>query len=239
MVSNRRVVIKLSGEALGGDSDNTIDKATLELTVRAIKNVLKSGVSILIVVGAGNICRGEALTKNDVTIDRECADYMGMLGTVINAIALENALNKEGVPSKAFSSLGALSFVDEYSPTKAIEYLDKGYIVIAGGGLGKPFYSTDTASVQRAIDIHAQAILMAKNGVDGIYDDDPRLNKNAKLYKEITPQELVDKKLKVMDLSAAKLLNEHDIIVYVFNNNNLDNFTLVSEGKNIGTIIRR
>ncbi len=238
MKTPRRIVIKLSGESLSASSSDIIDKKTLEGTVSVIKQVLKENVAPLIVIGAGNICRGELIASSD-TIDRVTADHMGMLGTVINAIALENALKREGIKAKAFSSVAIEAFLETYEVNKVKKYLDEGYVVISGGGLGKPFYSTDTSSVLKAIDIGASLILMAKNGVEGVYDKDPRTNEDAKLIKEITPQEIVDKKLKVMDLSAAEILCKHDINVRVFNNHDLENFTRVLRGLDIGTTIRR
>ena len=184
------------------------------------------------------VCRGEMIARADF-LDRVSADYMGMLGTIINAIAIENALNRNGIKAKALSSIEIPTFVEKFDADVANKLLDDGYVVVSGGGLGKPFYSTDTAAVMRASEVNADAILMAKNGVDGIYDADPKINPNAKFFKEITPKEIIDLKLKVMDLSAAELLLDKFIDVLVFNNNDLKNFERVVKGENIGTKIKR
>ncbi len=237
-MSYHRVVVKLSGEALSGSSNSVIDKETLIGTVEAIRSIINCGAKVLIVVGAGNICRGEMIARADF-LDRVSADYMGMLGTIINAIAIENALNRNGIKAKALSSIEIPTFVEKFDADVANKLLDDGYVVVSGGGLGKPFYSTDTAAVMRASEVNADAILMAKNGVDGIYDADPKINPNAKFFKEITPKEIIDLKLKVMDLSAAELLLDKFIDVLVFNNNDLKNFERVVKGENIGTKIKR
>lgn len=233
-----RILIKLSGEALSGNSKSGIidDKALLS-TAKAIKKVADLGTQISIVIGAGNICRGALIEK--IGINRVTGDYMGMLGTTINCFALSEALNNLGLKTIVLSAVKIETFCEKYSPKLALKYLKKGYIVLFAAGTGKPYFTTDTCATLRAIEIKAHAILMAKNGVDGIYSDDPRKNKKAKMYKEITCSEILKKKLQVMDLTAVKMLKNSFVDVCVFNMSKPENFVKVTKGENVGTIIKR
>lgn len=232
----RRVLIKLSGEALSGDGKNgIIDSKALLSNANAIAELIKQNVEVSIVIGAGNICRGSIVQNSGV--DRVTGDKMGMLGTVINSFALMNAFISLGYKAVVLSAVKMEEFAETYSPELADKYLKEGYVVVFGGGTGKPFFTTDTCATLRAIEIHANAILMAKNGVDGIYDDDPRFNKNAKMYKSIKCSDIINNDLKVMDLTAVKMLIDKDIDVRVFNMNDSSNFRKIIQGEDIGTTI--
>ena len=233
----RRILVKLSGEALSGDKSGILDSEALLNTCKSIKAIYDEGVQVTIVVGAGNICRGGLIEKTG--FDRVTGDYMGMLGTVINSFAIKETLNKVGVKAVVLSAVKMEQFTETYSPELADEYLNKGYVCVFGGGTGKPFFTTDTCATLRAIETKCDAILIAKNGVDGIYSDDPRYNKDAKLYKEITCSQIISQKLKVMDLTAVEMLVDKDIDVCVFNAQNPDNFAKVARGENVGTIVKK
>ena len=195
------------------------------------------GVEVSIVIGAGNICRGSLVEKTGM--DRVTGDYMGMLGTVINSFAMMDALKRLGKNAVVLSAVEMERFTPTYTPELADKLLKEKTIVIFGGGTGKPFFSTDTCATLRAIETKANAILIAKNGVDGIYDDDPRINKNAKMFTSIKCSEILERKLKVMDLTAVEMLVDKDIDVRVFNMQNSSNFEKVARGENIGTTIMK
>ncbi len=232
----RRVLIKLSGEALSGDGKNgIIDSKALLSNASAISELLKQNVEVSIVIGAGNICRGSIVQNSG--IDRITGDKMGMLGTIINSFALMNAFISLGYKAIVLSAVKMEDFAETYSPDLADKYLKEGYVVIFGGGTGKPFFTTDTCATLRAIEINANAILMAKNGVDGIYNDDPRFNEDAKMYKSIRCSDIINNNLKVMDLTAVKMLIDKDIDVRVFNMNDSNNFKKIIQGEDIGTTI--
>lgn len=232
----QRVLIKLSGEALSGNKESgIIDNKALFSTANAIANIVKLGVEVSIVIGAGNIARGSIFEKSG--IDRISADKMGMLGTVINSLALEDALKKLGIDTVVLSAVSMPSFMETYSSELADKYLSMKKVVIFAGGTGKPFFTTDTCATLRAIETNSEAIFMAKNGVDGIYNDDPKTNKNAKMYKTISCSEIIRNNLKVMDISAVELLKDQDINVCVFNMSNSENFLKVINGEDIGTTI--
>lgn len=234
-----RVLVKLSGEALSGDGTNGIlDSKALFSTANAIADIAKLGVQVCIVIGAGNICRGSLVNQNK-GIDRVTGDYMGMLGTVINSFAMMDALKSCGVKAITLSAVSMEQFTETYSKELADKYLNEGYVVVFGGGTGKPFFTTDTCATLRAIEVSANAILMAKNGVDGIYNDDPRQNKDAKMYKSIKCSEIIKENLKVMDLSAVEMLVDKDIDVRVFNMNDVNNFKRIVAGEDIGTTIMK
>lgn len=233
----QRILVKLSGEALSGDSTSIIDSEALLSTAEAIKRIADMGVEVSIVIGAGNICRGSLVEKTGM--DRVTGDYMGMLGTVINSFAMMDALKRLGKKAVVLSAVEMERFTPTYTPELADKLLKEKTIVIFGGGTGKPFFSTDTCATLRAIEIKANAILIAKNGVDGIYDDDPRINKNAKMFDKIKCSEILKRQLKVMDLSAVEMLVDKDIDVRVFNMQNSSNFEKVARGENIGTTIMK
>ena len=233
----QRILVKLSGEALSGESTSIIDSEALLSTAKEMAKLADMGAEVSIVIGAGNICRGSLVEKTGM--DRVTGDQMGMLGTVINSLAMKDALIRLGKKAVVLSAVEMERFTPTYTPELADKYLKEKYIVIFGGGTGKPFFSTDTCATLRAIEINANAILMAKNGVDGIYDDDPRYNKNAKLFTSIKCSEILERKLKVMDLTAVEMLVDKDIDVRVFNMQNSANFEKVVRGENVGTTIMK
>lgn len=232
-----RILLKLSGEALsGGHKDGILDSEALLKTAEAIKAIVEAGSEVSVVIGAGNIARGSLVEKTG--IDRVSGDYMGMLGTVINCIALKETLIAIGQKAVVLSAVD-VTFVETYTPELAEKYLKEKYVVLFGAGTGKPFFTTDTCASLRAIEINADAILIAKNGVDGIYSDNPLTNKDAYMFKEIKCSEMIERNLKVMDLSAVELLKDKDIDVRVFNANNTENYAKVARGEDIGTTIKK
>lgn len=233
-----RILVKLSGEAMAGAGKNGIldDKALLN-TAKAIKLIVELGAQVSVVIGAGNICRGALIEKTG--IDRVTGDYMGMLGTTINCFALSEVLKNLGLKAVVLSAIKIESFCEKYSPKLADKYLKKGYVTLFAAGTGKPYFTTDTCATLRAIETKADAILVAKNGVDGVYDDDPRTNKKAKMFKEITCSEIIKRNLKVMDLTAIEMLKNQDIDVRVFNMAKPENFIKVTKGENVGTVVKK
>ena len=232
----RRILIKLSGEALASNGESgIIDHEALLNVAKVIKNIHDEGTQISIVIGAGNVCRGALVEK--VGIDRVTGDKMGMLGTIINSFAMMDALKRFGLNAVVLSAVEMERFTETFSPELADKYLNSNTVVVFGGGLGKPYFSTDTCATTRAIEIKADAILIAKNNVDGVFDDDPRFNKNATMFKRIKCSEIISRDLKVMDLTAIEMLKDKDIDVRVFNMKDPDNFTRVVRGEDIGTTI--
>lgn len=236
----QRVLIKISGEALrsGRKDDRILDASKLKETAEEIKQIYDThpGIMIAVVVGAGNIWRG--VFAEEIGIERATADYMGMLGTIINAMALQSALHDAGVSSRVMSSIEVPSVAERYIRKRALRHLEKGRLVIFAGGTGNPYFTTDTTAALRAMEINANAILMAKNGVDGVYTSDPRIDKNARIIKELTFKELIDKNLKVMDQTAASLIQNSDIEIRVFAMQK-GNMLKVLSGDDIGTTIRK
>lgn len=234
----KRVVIKVSGEALGDDKDKTIlDKTKLASVASAIRKVHEMGVEVAVVVGAGNIWRGRL--AESVGIDHSTGDYMGMLGTIINALALQSAFEEKGLDTRVMSAIDVPQVCEPYIRRKAIHHLELGRLVIFAGGTGNPFFTTDTTATLRALDIGAEAIIMGKNGVDGVFDCDPRTHKEAKLLKKLTYLEVIEKKLAVMDLTAVAMLSESEIAINVFNMDNPDALLDVIVGKDVGSVIRK
>ena len=235
----KRVLLKLSGEALGEkDSSNIIDVESLKAICARIKALHDEGLEVAIVIGAGNIWRGKVAEK--IGIDRIPADYMGMLGTVINAVAMSSALNKIGVPSVVYSAIPEIKEVTfAYDADKVKSDLSQGKICFLAGGTGKPFFTTDTAATLRAIETDCDAILMAKNGVKGVYDKDPTIHADAKFYPEITYQEMKEKNLQIMDQTAIDLIEKTNIQILVFSMQNLENFQRAARGENVGTICKK
>ena len=231
----KRVLIKLSGEALKQDkTDNIFDTDYIKEVAKMIKSLTDHKIEVAVVIGAGNIYRGKI--AEETGIDRVPADYMGMFGTVINALMMASLLDKMGVKSKVFSALnGVEDIVLKYEENAAKTALNDGNIVFLAGGTGKPFFTTDTASTMRAIELNCDAILMGKNGVLGVYDSDPRINKDAKLFKDITYNEILKLGLTVMDDSAVELIKNTDIEIRVFSMNDLGNFLRAASGEDIGT----
>jgi len=234
----KRVLLKLSGEALRDEESNSIlSNDKLQIIAKAVKMIKKSGVQLCIVVGAGNIWRGKL--ADTIGIDPAQADYMGMLGTVINGMAIESALLKNGISAKVMSAIEMNKVAEPYIFKKARSDLAKGEVIIFAGGTGNPFFTTDTCAALRAKEMKCDAILMAKNGVDGVYSDDPKTNPDAKFIKEITFDEVIAKGLKVMDLTAVSLLRDSSIIIRVFDMGKEINFEKVIEGDEIGTVIKK
>ncbi len=233
----KRVILKLSGEALGGETKVGINAESVKSIANEIKLLHDTGVQIGIIVGAGNIWRGRDAAESGM--ERASADYMGMLGTILNSLALQNALEALGLETRTMTSLQIPSVAEPYIRRKALAHLERGIIVIFGGGTGNPFFSTDTTAALRAAEMGANLILMAKNGTDGVYDDDPRKTKNVKRYTKITYDEVLQKHLQVMDLTAVTLCNENDIDIIVFDMNVKGNITKAITNPEIGTLITK
>ncbi len=232
----KRILLKLSGEALKGDTQFGIDPATVKNVAKQIKEVALLGVQVGIVCGGGNIWRGK--TASELGMERAQADYMGMLATVMNALAIQEALESLGVQTRVLSALDIQQVAEPYIRRRAIRHLEKGRVCIFAGGIGSPYFSTDTACVLRATEIGADVILMAKNGTEGVYDSDPRKNKDAKMYTELTFQEILNKNLAVMDSTAASLCKDNNLELIVFNMNKDGNILRVVKGEKIGTNVR-
>ncbi len=238
MKKYKRIILKLSGEALADKSGKMILEAhRLDNIAEAIKIMVGKGVQVGVVIGAGNIWRGKLAEQ--IGIDRSTADYMGMLGTIINSMALQSAIEKLGIECRVMSAVEVRAVAEPYIRRKAIRHLEKNRVVIFAGGTGNPYFTTDTTASLRAMEMEAQAILMAKNGVDGVYSDDPEKNPDAKFIPEITFKEMINQNLKVMDPTAASLLMEKNIEINVFNMNDLTNFEKILNGERVGTIIRK
>lgn len=234
----RRVLLKISGEALKGDEKKLIiDSNFLDKVAQSIKLMASKGVQVSVVIGAGNIFRGKL--ADDIGIEHSVADYMGMLGTIINCLALQSALENADVECRVMSSIQINAVCEPYYRRKAIHHLEKGIVTIFAGGTGNPYFTTDTTASLRAIEINADAILMAKNGVEGVYSDDPRVNPDAELYKTLTYNDLYKKKLGVMDHTAVSMLLDKDIDTIVFSMQDLDNFSKIIDGEQIGTRITK
>ncbi len=230
----KKILLKLSGEALSGQN-STYDADMLHQLAVDLKEVLESHVQIAIVVGGGNVIRGKFAQQ--LGLPRLKADQMGMLATLMNALAISGALEQAGVATLVQSAIEADRIADIVNPEKANLALQQGKIVIYGGGTTNPYFSTDTATALRAAEIGADAILMAKNGVDGVYDDDPRYNPNAKRYETMTYQQIIDGRLKVMDLTAAILCIESGIPAVVFDMKSPDIINRIIAGEKAGTLI--
>ncbi len=232
------VVVKVSGEALADKDERTIlDQEKLESIATAIKEVHDLGVKVSLVVGAGNIWRGKL--AESVGIEQATGDYMGMLGTIINALALQSALEAKGLEVRVMSSINVPQVSEPYIRRKAMAHLADGKVVIFAGGTGNPFFTTDTTATLRALEIQADAILMGKNGVAGVYDSDPKLNPNAKFLELLTFREVVERKLGVMDLTAVAMLENSDLEIRVFDMNDFGSLVKVLKGEKLGSIIRR
>lgn len=229
-----RIILKLSGQALS-DNGTGISAKKIETVVNEIKELSSADVQIGIVCGAGNMWRGRDAESNNM--DRCLADSIGMLGTIMNSLAVENGLKNAGLKAITLSAVPMPSLVTSYTRNLAVEYLEKGYIVIFAGGTGNPYFSTDTAAALRASEIGAKKILMAKNGTDGVYDSDPRKNPNAIRYEKLTYQQILNDKLEVMDLTAASLCNDNNIDTIVFDMNKSGNIKKIMIEPNIGTIV--
>ena len=231
-----RVVLKLRGEALAGDTGFGINPPTIEEIVKEIKEVHDLGVEIAIVVGGGNIWRGT--TGAEMGMEIAQADYMGMLATVMNSLALQDALENEGVPTRVQTSIEMRQIAEPYIRRRAVRHLEKGRVVIFAAGTGNPYFSTDTTAALRAAEINADVILMAKNNVDGVYSSDPMKDLNATKFSELTHLDVISKGLQVMDTTASSLSMDNDIPLVVFNLNRHGNIRRVIMGEDIGTTVR-
>jgi uridylate kinase len=231
----KRVLLKLSGEALMGDLAYGADPGRLRQIANQVKDVTDLGVELAIVVGAGNIYRG--LQGAAAGMDRATADYMGMLATVLNALALQDACEKAGVQTRVQSAITISEVAEPYIRRRAMRHLEKGRVVIFAAGTGNPFFTTDTAAALRAIEIHAEAILMAKNRVEGVFTADPALDPDAELIPEITHMEAIQRRLGVMDATALTLCMENELPLYVFNMDDERNIAKIISGERVGTLV--
>ena len=232
-IKYNRVLIKISGEALAGDDKFGVNDIQLEIVARQIKAIKEAGVEVGIVVGGGNFFRG----RTGGNIDKPTADYMGMLATVMNGLALQDALLSIGCEAKLMTSIEIRDMAEGYARRKALDYLNEGKVVIFGGGTGSPFFTTDTTAALRAAEIGADVLLLAKN-VDAVYSDDPDSNPNAERYTELTYMDIIERDLKVMDLTAATLCKDTGTKIYVFALATEGNLMKVINGENVGTLIQ-
>jgi uridylate kinase len=232
----QRVILKLSGEALKGNGAYGIHPITVKKIATEIKEIYKLGVQVGIVVGAGNLWRGK--TGEELGMDRAQADYMGMLGTIMNGLALQDALESLEVPTRVMTVLPVSAVAEPYIRRKAMRHFEKGRVLIFSGGTGSPFFSTDTAAALRAAELSADIILMAKNGIEGVYDKDPRKFDDAKMYDHISQMEVLKQKLEVMDQTAASICSENKIDILVFNMNEAGNMKKAVQEEHIGTLVK-
>lgn len=238
MAKYKRVLLKISGEFLAGENTGKVLSAdVLKNFAKSVKAIHDKGTDVAIVVGAGNIFRGRE--ASEVGLERCNADYMGMLGTMINALALQDVLESIGLDTRVQTALEIDRVAEPYIRRKAISHLGKRRVIIFGGGTGNPFFSTDTTAALRAAEIGAELILMAKNGVEGVYDSDPRTNPNAHLFKELTYSEILSRDLKVMDNTAATLCSNNNIDIIVYNMADMNNLERIIDGESVGTHIRK
>ena len=229
----KRVMLKLGGEMFGGGRVG-IDPDVVQNVARQIAEVSKAGTEVAVVIGGGNFFRGAELQQRGM--DRARSDYMGMLGTVMNCLALQDFLQQEGVDCRVQTSVNMAQIAEPYLPLRADRHLEKGRVVIFGAGMGMPYFSTDTTAAQRALEIGCEVLLMAK-GVDGVYSDDPRTNPDAELYAEITPRQVIEKGLKVADATAFSLCMDNDMPILVFNLLTDGNIARAVNGERIGTLV--
>lgn len=232
-VKYKRILLKLSGEALAGKQSSGLDFDTVLNVCASVKKVVDLGVQVAIVVGGGNFWRGRSSGK----MDRTRADHMGMLATTINALALCDALEQLGVPVRVQTAIAMHEVAEPYIRNKAVSHLNKGRVVVFGCGTGNPFFSTDTAAALRACEIDADVILKATN-VDGVYDSDPKTNPNAVMYDSMSTADVVEKRLHVMDTTAAAMCLENGIPILVFNLNDPDNILRAVQGESVGTVVQ-
>ena len=230
----KRCVLKVSGESLAGEAGFGFDPQTLDTIASEIAEISRLGVEVAVVCGGGNIWRGLKGAKGGM--DRANADYMGMLATVINALALQDAIEKCGVPCRVQTAISMPQVAEPYIRLRAVRHLEKGRVVIFGAGLGNPFFSTDTTAALRAAEVKAEAILMAKK-VDGVYDDDPKTNPDAHMFQQLSFLDVLNKELKVMDSTAASLCKDNNIPIIVFNITKPGNMLKAVMGETIGTIL--
>ena len=233
--SYKRVLLKLSGEVFGGAKGLGVDPDVVNDVAKQIADVVRSGVEIAIVVGGGNYFRGAELQQRGM--DRARADYMGMLGTVMNCLALQDFLEKEGIDTRVQTAITMGQVAEPYIPRRSIRHLEKGRVVIFGAGAGMPFFTTDTVAAQRALEIGVDALLLAKSGVDGVYSADPRKDKSATKFDFISYDEVLSKSLAVADAAAFSLCRENKLPIVVFNLLEKGNIARAVRGEKIGTLV--
>ena len=231
----KRVLLKLSGEVFGGEKGIGVDPDIVHDVANQIADVVRAGTQVAIVVGGGNYFRGVELQQRGM--DRARADYIGMLGTVMNCLALQDFLEKEGIETRVQTAITMGQVAEPYVPRRAIRHLEKGRVVIFGAGAGMPLFTTDTVAAQRALEIGVEALLLAKSGVDGVYDADPRKDKNAKKYDFVSYDEVLSKSLAVADAAAFSLCRENKLPIVVFDLKNKGNIKRAVSGENIGTLV--
>ena len=229
-----RILLKLSGEALMGEQSYGIDSNRLESYANDIKKIVEQGIEVAVVIGGGNIFRGLAAASSGM--DRVQGDYMGMLATIINGLALQSALEEAGLQTRLLTSIEMKQIAEPFIKRRAVRHLEKGRVVIFGGGTGNPYFTTDTAAVLRAIEIHADVILKGTR-VDGIYTSDPEKDSDAVKFDKITFREVLEKDLKVMDMTAFTLSEENDLPIIVFDMNKKGNLQKVISGEKVGTLV--
>ena len=231
----KRLLIKLSGEQLAGDTGFGISPTVIGQMAREVRAVSQLGVELAIVIGGGNVIRG--IQASSEGMDRANADYMGMMASVINAMALQDALEKVGLVTRVLSALEIRSVAEPYIRRRAMRHMEKGRVVVFAGGTGNPYFSTDTAAALRAAEIHADIILMAKNGVDGVYDSDPKQNPKAMRYSKVSFDEAIQKNLRVMDQTAIALCRENELPIVVFDMTAPGTLARVAAGESVGTLV--
>ncbi len=231
----RRVLLKLSGEVFGGEKGIGVDIDVMRDVAKQIKDVVKTGVQMAVVVGGGNYFRGAELQQ--VGMDRARADYMGMLGTVMNCLAIQDFLEKEGVDTRVQTAITMGQVAEPYIPRRAIRHLEKGRVVIFGAGAGMPFFTTDTVAAQRALEIGSEALLLAKSGVDGVYSADPKKDATATKFDDISYNEVLSKSLAVADAAAFSLCRENKLPIIVFDLMSNGNIARAVRGEKIGTLV--
>lgn len=231
----KRILLKLSGEALMGDQAFGIDPSVAQAMAREIRDVLETGAQMGIVIGGGNIWRG--LSAAGKGMDRATGDYMGMIATVLNALTLQDALEKEDVQTRVMTAIEMRDVAEPYIRRRAIRHMEKERVVILAAGTGNPYFTTDTAAALRALELDADALLMAKNRVDGVYSSDPRTNGDAKRYDHITHQEALERNLKVMDASALALCRDNSLPIIVFDMSTSGTIRRVVSGETVGTLV--
>ena len=231
----KRVLLKLSGEVFGGEKGIGVDPDVVHDIANQIADVVRCGTEIAVVVGGGNYFRGAELQQRGM--DRARADYMGMLGTVMNCLALQDFLEKEGIETRVQTAITMGQVAEPYVPRRAIRHLEKGRVVIFGAGAGMPFFTTDTVAAQRALEIGVEALLLAKSGVDGVYDADPRKDKSAKKYETVSYDEVLSKSLAVADAAAFSLCRENKLPIVIFDLKNKGNIKRAVTGESVGTLV--
>lgn len=233
--AQRRYMLKLSGEAFAGGGGLGVDPDVVHKMAREIAAVVREGYEIAVVIGGGNFFRGAELQQRGM--DRARSDYMGMLGTVMNCLALQDFLEKEGIQSRVQTAITMGQVAEPYIPLRAVRHLEKGRVVIFGAGMGMPYFSTDTTAAQRALEIDAQALLMGKNGVDGVYDSDPRKNPDAVMFDALEYSDVIARDLRVADLTAITLCQDNKLPILVFELLAEGNIARAVKGEKIGTLV--